>query len=242
MGALTGLDQIKRFKDEQARRKAEAEAGRLTWLSIKDGETVQIRFLQELDKNATGYLESHGLGVLAVEHANPDRYQQKAICTMDTEGKCWMCEQSKAAYRAGDKKKGAAWGQKQKLYINVLVERKDKETGELTRSVAVYGISAGSRSVIAEMIFSMAIDENTITDRWWKISRRGAELSDTTYTSIPQAPKDDVDLADYEVFDLKRCYREIPYDEQEAFFNGVADRRPVEDTDADKAPDHDEEW
>lgn len=213
MGVQEGLDAIKAYKDEQERRKEAASASKVEWLNIPNGKTYEVRFLQELDKSGAGYSEKNGLGFFATEHSNPDDFRRKALCTIES-GQCYGCEQSKAAYKAGDNERGGKWRAKSRLYINVLFrDEKGKE------AVAVMSQPNGSKSVIAPMVLDQAVEEGTITDRWWKIKRTG-EKSETTYIPRVGQPVDDVNLDDYDVFDLKAgCVRDVPYDEQAAHYN-----------------------
>ena len=207
MGIYEGLDAIRKQKEEAEARKAAAEAGKINWLKIDDGETVKVWFLQEFDRSAEGYNEQAGLAFMATEHTNPDNWMRKALCSMEEEEQCLGCEKHKEDWKAG-------WRQKSRVYINVLVERRDG-----TREVAVMSQANGSKSVIAPLLLEMAVDENTVTDRWWKITRTGKK-SETSYLPRPQAPSKDIDVADYadKVYDLHRAVRSVPYDEQFDFY------------------------
>ena len=206
MGIYEGLDAIRKHKEEQEARKAAAEAGKINWLKIEPNETVKVWFLQELDRSAEGYVKDAPLGIMATEHTNPENWQKKALCTID-EGQCLGCEKHKEDWKAG-------WRQKSRLYINVLVERQNGD-----REVAVMSQANGSKSVIAPMLLEMAVDENTITDRWWKITRTGTK-AETSYLPRPQAPSKDIDIADYQdkLNDLMRAVRAVPYEDQFDFY------------------------
>lgn len=217
MGIKKGLKEIKAYQDELERRKEEASKPKTNWLNIPDGKTYSVRFLQELDEDAPGYSEERGVGFFATEHSNPDDYRKKALCTIE-DGACYGCEQKELFYKAGDNARGGGWKAKTRLYINVLV-KDDKGKEE----VAVMSQANGSKSVVAPMVLQQAIDEGTITDRWWKIKRTG-QKAETSYLPMPGAPKDDVKLDEYELFDLNNCVRDVPYDEQEAHYSVVAER------------------
>lgn len=218
MGIKMGLAAIKAYNEEIERRKEAAQSAKVEWLNIPDGQTYEIRFLQELDESGAGYLEQNGLGFFATEHQNPDDYRKKALCTAET-GECYGCEQSRLAYKAGDKDRGGGWKAKSRLYINVLA--RDPKGGE---KVAVMSQSNGSKSSVAPLVLEYAVDEGTITDRWWKIKRTGTG-SGTSYLPKPATtPKDDVKLDEYELFDLTKCVREVPYAEQEAHYTAVVTR------------------
>ena len=236
MGIYKGLDKIKQYKEDLEARKAAAEAGNLNWLKIADGEAVKVWFLQELDKSAEGYHEENGLGFLATEHTNPKDYRRKALCSMDDEEKCLGCEKHREDWKAG-------WKAKSRIYVNVLVERKNGD-----REVAVMSQATGSKSVVGPMILDYAGENNTITDRWWKITRNG-EGPQTQYVPFVYGPSDDVDVTEYadKIQDLDKAVREVPYDEQFDFFFAVRDNdNSSKDEDSApqrKSPSQDsEEW
>jgi len=216
MGVKKGLGQIQEYKEELQRRKEAAEAGKTNWLSMVDGEEADVWFLQEMDERAENYLEKNGVGLIATEHTKPGRenFRIKALCSMEDEGKCVGCEEHKKDWKAG-------WKAKSRLYINVLVKRADGTT-----EVAVMSQSYGPKGVIAPMIVKTALKNNTITDRWWSITRNGADES-TTYTPFLNNESKDVNPADHEIFDIEeRCLRSIPYAEQRAFYFGTAELSP----------------
>lgn len=234
MGIYEGLDKIKKYKEDlEARRKA-AEEGKVNWLSIDDGESVKIWYLQELDRGAEGYHEELGLGFIATEHVKPgkENFRVKALCSAE-DGACVGCEEHKKDWKAG-------WRPKSRLYINVLVERKNGD-----REVAVMSQANGSKSVIAPMVLDYAIENNTITDRWWKITRSG-EKEATTYTPFVYGPSDDIDVTEYadQIYDLKKCVREVPYEEQFDFYFKDRDAAPEkEEASVSKgSTTPDEEW
>lgn len=231
MGIQKGLASIKGYKEEQDRKREAAAGPKTNWLTIADKETVKVWFLQELDEGAENYSEKNGLGFFATEHSSPDDYRKKALCSMDDEEECTGCEKHKEDWRAG-------WKAKSRLYINVLVERKDG-----TQEVAVMSQSNGPKAVIAPMVLEYAVENNTLTDRWWKITRSGATAQDTTYTTFVYGPTDDVKVEDHELNDLDRCVRVVPYAEQEAFFFGAAERPADTREDAQVGTaSHDEKW
>lgn len=238
MGIQKGLAAIKQHNEEIEARKAAAAENKLEWLNIPDGKTFEVRFLQELDESGAGYVEGNGLGFFATEHSNPKDYRKKALCTAD-EGECYGCEQSKAAYKAGNKELGGGWKAKSRLYINVLVR------GDGDEKVVVMSQSNGSKSAIAPLVLEYAVDEGTITDRWWKIKRTG-QKAETTYLPRVGQPKDDVNPADYteKLWDLDKAVRAVPYEEQEAHYSVVAVRPDGDESDGPSTPpvDNDEVW
>ena len=113
MGIVKGLKDLNKALDKPTYNEGDGTKAR--WVKLEDGESVKVRFLQELDPDSPSYNEKLGLGFIAVEHTNPGDYRRKALCSMDDQGKCWGCEQHRKDYKAG-------WKGRSRLYINVLVD------------------------------------------------------------------------------------------------------------------------
>ena len=113
MGIVRGLKDLNKALDKPTYNDSDSTKGR--WVKLEDGESVKVRFLQELDPDSPSYNEKNGLGFIAVEHTNPKDYRRKALCTMEDQGKCYGCEQHRKDYKAG-------WKGRSRLYINVLVD------------------------------------------------------------------------------------------------------------------------
>lgn len=220
MGIVKGLGKIKDYNAE-VQRKREAADNKATWFALKDGESAKVRFLQELDGDSPNFSEKNDLGFIAVEHVGPgnDGWRRKALCTAD-EGDCFPCEQRRLDWE--NWKKASS-----RLYINVLVN-----PGEKDEFVAILSQGTSAKAVTPTLI-EYAGETGSISDRVWKITRNG-EKTDTSYTIVAFDKKEfDKGVEDYELFDLTKAVREVPYDEQEAFFvvnNGNAkDERPTEE-------------
>lgn len=201
MGIVKGLKNInERVEKDNAPREK-----KVPYLSLKDGETVRLRFLQELDSDSPGYNEKAGLGFLAIEHQAGGNFKKRALCTID-EGKCFGCEQHQKDYKAG-------WRQKSKLYVNVLVTRDGQEP-----EVAVLSQGNGPKSV-TPWLLEYAGDNGSITSQAFKLKRQGAGQTDTQYTLTPgkfdEAP---YDVTQHELVNLDDAVRDIPYDEQAAYY------------------------
>lgn len=217
-GILEDLASIRNYYTEQDRKREEREAGRSTWLKLKDKESANILFLQELAKDAPGYREDRGLGFIAMEHVHPDDFRKKALCTA-ADGACFGCELNKKGWDSNQGKdkddetryKGA-WKARHRLYINVLVMKAGEEP-----FVAI--LSQGkSEKMITDDLLDYAVDDGTIRGQVFKLTRRGDKFNNTSY-SIKGLPNEEVpDDADYEVFDLHKVVRSVPYEEQPAFF------------------------
>ena len=111
MGIVTGLAALNK-QMEQSVPSGDSQKGR--WLQVKDGQSIKIRFVQEVDADSKNYVEKAGLAFIAIEHTNPKDYKRKALCTIDDQGRCFGCEQHRRDPKAG-------WKGKRRFYANVLV-------------------------------------------------------------------------------------------------------------------------
>jgi len=204
MGIVKGLKDLNKALDKPQSSGEGGPKGR--WLKIEDGESLKIRFLQELDPDSPHYDVKYGLGFIAVEHTNPKDYRRKALCTIDDQGKCWGCEQHKKDYKAG-------WKGRQRLYINVLVD-----DGKEDPYVAI--LSQGhSGKTITPTLIEYANEMGSISNLMWRVKRTGSK-TDTSYTAIPLAKDEGAfDKSALELFDLETvAVRDLPYAEQESFY------------------------
>ena len=206
MGIVKGLKDLNKALDKPTYNDSESTQGR--WVKLEDGESVKIRFLQELDPDSPNYNDKLGLGFIAVEHTNPKDYRRKALCTMDDQGKCWGCEQHRKDYKAG-------WKGRSRLYINVLVD-----DGKEEPYVAILSQGSSGKTVTPTLI-EYAGEMGSITNLVWRIKRSGTK-TDTSYTIIPLAKDESqFDYAPLELYDLETsAVRNLQYAEQESFFSG----------------------
>lgn len=207
MGIVRGLNALNQ-QMESSNSSGDGVKGR--WLQLKDGQSMKIRFLQEVDPDSEFYIEKAGLAFIAVEHSNPDHYQRKALCTIDDQGRCFGCEQ----HRLNPK---AKWGGKKRFYANVLVAEEGEDP-----YVAILSQGLGSKSATEEVI-AYAGEVGSITNTNWKLKRSGTAM-ETSYSIIPTPTKDmqPLDIDKYELFDLeKTAVREVAYEDQEEFYLGI---------------------
>lgn len=205
---VRGLKNINAYNEEVEARREAASKPRTTYLKIEDKQSVDIVFLQELDEESPRYSEKNGLGFLAVEHTNPKDFRRKALCTQESEGACYGCERHREDWKAG-------WKGKTRLYINVLVNDGINEP-----YVAVMSQSTSGQSITPTLI-EYAGDDETITEKWFAVKRNG-EKTDTSYT-LRQKKEHDINVEDYELFDLEQVVRQVEYSMQEAhYLDGVA--------------------
>ena len=216
MGLAKGLKELNKAIDKPSY--AEGEGTKARWFKIEDGDSVKVRFLQELDADSPDYNEKNGLGFIANEHTNPEDYRRKGLCSMDDQGKCWGCEQHRKDYKKG-------WKARARMYINVLVE-----DGKEDPYVAI--LSQGSSGkAITPTIIEYAGEMGSISNLVWRIKRSG-KGTDTSYTIIPLA-KDEAkfDSSGLELYELEKvAVRDMPYVDQESFYNGENGKDGSEDS------------
>ena len=203
MGIVKGLDAIsKRVEDSN---RDFDDAPKAKWLSLKDGQSVRINFLQEFDENSDAYSEKNGTLLVAVEHSSPADFRKKALCTAD-EGPCLPCELNKAKPKTG-------WNQKMRLYANVLVT-----DGKEDPYVAVLSQGLGGKSITPTLIEASNI-YGSITKNDFRMKRSGSQMNSTSYNLIPLPGEADIDVESYELFDLESvCTRSVDYEDQAEFF------------------------
>ena len=207
MGIVTGLSAMTKQMENKA---ASGDAQKGRWLQLKDGQSLKIRFMQEIDPDSKNYSAQGGLAFIAVEHTNPKDYKRKALCTIEDQGRCYGCEMHRRDPKAG-------WKGRSRFYANVIVDDGSEEP-----YVAIFSQGAGPKSATPEII-NYAGETGSITNLTWKLKRTGT-ATDTNYSIIP-LPTADVAAIDFEKFapiDLqKTAVRDVQYDEQEAFYLGI---------------------
>lgn len=245
MSALKGLAAYKARKDSmEADRNAAAarrEEGSANFFKlVRDGDSAVVRFAQEIDPDATGYTEAAGLGYVNIEHRNPDKangWKNKANCSTESQGACLPCEYVADRDVEWNDKKG--WKQKEQFYVNVIagpseeIEFKGK-THNLTTSInqskgegEVYLLAQSTWKGIYDQLAEYAMDDETILDTYFKITRKGDEFNNTSYilTKGKAVPAGAKDLSEYTLVDIENVInKEIPYAQQEAFYWRGVDR------------------
>ena len=207
MGIVKGLNAMNKAMDKPANT-GDSQKGR--WLQLKDGQSLKIRFMQEVDPDSPSYLEKAGLAFIAIEHTNPKDYKRKALCTIEDQGRCFGCEQHRRDIKAG-------WKGRSRFYANVLVDDGTEEP-----YVAIFSQGAGPKSATPEII-NYAGETGSISNLNWKLKRTGTS-TETNYSIIPLPTADasPIDLTKHELFDLeKSAVRDVPYEEQENFYLGI---------------------
>jgi hypothetical protein len=204
MSIIKGLKNIEAALDKP---KYDPNSPKVKWLKLDDGQSVKIRFVNELDADSPNYDEKRGLAIVVKEHTNPKDYKRKAVDTIETEGKDWAEEMHRKDPKAG-------WSARLRFYTNVLVDDGINEP-----YVAVWSMGV-SKSATFNTIREYASESDSISNMSWKLKRNG-KGTETTYTLIPGAQdKESFDWSKYEIQNLENALKKVPYSEQEAFYLG----------------------
>jgi hypothetical protein len=203
MSIVKGLKNIEALVDKP---KYDA-ANKVKWLKLDDGQSVQIRFVNELDADSPSYDEKRGLAIVVKEHTNPKDYKRKAVDTMESEGRDWAEEMHRKDPKAG-------WNARLRFYINVLVD-----DGTSDPYIAVWSMGV-TKSATFNTIKEYVSESGSISNMTWKLKRNG-KGTETTYTLIPiKVDAEPFDWSKYESPNLENALRKVPYAEQEAFYLG----------------------
>lgn len=177
------------------------------YLSLQSGDSVKIRFRQELTEDAKYYDETFGTAITVPVITSPINWKWRAASTAQIEKfgfRCWGSEQVH---------KDKAWRPKPHLVINIAVET---EPGVWEPRIID---TTFNQRHIGVILIEYAKEFGSITDRYYKYSRQGSGASDTNYSLIPldvsEMPKQ---IAELPMHDLENVYMTLPYDKQEKFF------------------------
>lgn len=248
-----GLKEYKeRKKQEEARREANSKPKVQRFNLLQDGDSAVVRFAQEMDADATNYDEKRGIGFVQIEHSNGDDpkngWMNTANCTTSSQGACLPCEKVTDYEVPWDARKG--WKQKEKFYINLIAgEPKevdnpkrpgkttwvatdiDKETGDGTVYLLSQSTANGIYDALGDYFLEEDISEGTITNKYFKITRKGSEYNNTSYnvTPLKEIPEGAKSLDEFELYDIEEdVTKEVPYAQQAAFYHGGASARAEE--------------
>jgi hypothetical protein len=204
MSVTRGLKNINALLDKP---KYEGTGTKVKWLKLADGQSVKIRFVEELDEESANYAESRGLALVVKEHTNPKDYRRKAVDTMETEGRDWAEEMHRKDPKAG-------WRARLRFYCNVIVD-----DGIETPYVAIWSMGVSKQSSF-NTIREYALETGSISNLQWKLKRNG-QGTETSYTLIPTSPDaQPFDWSAFEPFPLEMALSKVPYAEQEAYYLG----------------------
>jgi hypothetical protein len=204
MSVVKGLKNINALLDKP---KYDENTAKVRWLKLADGQSVKIRFVEELDEDSASYSADRGLALVVKEHTNPKDYKRKAVDTMDTEGRDWAEEMHRKDPKAG-------WRGRLRFYCNVVVD-----DGIEAPYVAIWSMGVSKQSAF-NTIREYAIETGSISNLQWKLKRNG-QGTETSYTLIPSAPDTQpFNWSDVKPFPLESALNKVPYAEQEAFYLG----------------------
>ena len=206
MASITGLANIKNLID-----RPRSESGpKARWLKLEDGQSVKIRFLNEVDADSKNYNTERGLAIVCAEHTNPKDYRRKCVCTMDEEGRCYGCEMNRRDPKAG-------WKARLRYYTNVLVDEGTDEP-----YVAIWSQGVGPKSPTTTTIVEYAGDTGSITNVIWRLKRTGTGTQ-TSYSLFPlTTDESSFDFKGLDLYNLdETAVRQVKYSDQEAFFMGL---------------------
>jgi hypothetical protein len=208
--ALSG--KLASLKERAEKAKGFSGDGESPFFSLKGGESAKIRFLQELDEDSPLYDERRGAFEVIDEHAHPKDFKKTAVCTAESEGRCWACEQT------SNPDIGKKWKAKLRLYANVLVRNPE---GEDKVKILKRGFSDKD---VGKYLVEFIEEFEALGGFDLKISRTGSGMNDTSWSVIPLAAKKmTADDEKAELIPLDKFIKRIPYDEQAAYFNGTDD-------------------
>ena len=206
MASITGLANIKNLID-----RPRSESGpKARWLKLEDGQSVKIRFLNEVDADSKNYNTERGLAIVCAEHTNPKDYRRKCVCTMDEEGRCYGCEMNRRDPKAG-------WKARLRYYTNVLVDEGTDEP-----YVAIWSQGVGPKSPTTTTIVEYAGGTGSITNVIWRLKRTGTGTQ-TSYSLFPlTTDESSFDFKGLDLYNLdETAVRQVKYSDQEAFFMGL---------------------
>lgn len=144
---------------------------RTNYFSMKDGESVTMRFLQEMDPESDHYNEDAGVAVLATIVSPPTKDGWKYRYVVPEE---LLSEVSD-------------WNFKTRLLINALVLVGDDEW-----EVQFWDTSKAN----ARQLLEYNAEDGSITDKLFKVKRSGSS-TDTTYILMPKAPDGGISVDKY---------------------------------------------
>lgn len=263
---LKGLAARRQQKqEEEARREAARKPKTNRFEILGDKESVVVRFAQEMDYDAKHYDAEAGIGGVSDIHRNGDDkrngWKNQAVCSVDSQGDCFACEKARDQTRDWDDRKD--WKKKGRFFINLVAGEPrevvttnakgkevtkyvptdiDRKTGDGT----VYLLEQSEFNGIYDDLESYAVEDETITENYWKITRKGTGFNDTKYTltKLKEVPEDAKALSEFELYNIREdVLTEVPYIEQRAFyFRGMEQAPESEEEPVAAAASTDETW
>lgn len=210
-GSIKSLDKIKQKLETKGGGSFDDES---PFLTLKDGDSYSIRFIQEISDDSPFYDERRGTMEIVEEHTGqgPEGYKRRAVCTFEEDGRCWACEQTTLP------EIGKKWKPRMRFYVNVIVRGVDGAPDK----VKILAQGFGDKN-IGKYLIECSSEYDGLGGQDFKISRSGSGMNDTNYTIVPRAPKpmSEADKA-FEVRDLSRYVKYVAYEDQADFYSGNA--------------------
>lgn len=199
---------VKTLKDLEKNIPSSAAKGSTKkFFTLASGESVKVRFRQELTEDAKFYNDDLGTGIVVPVVTSPINWKWRAASTAGIEKfgyRCWASERSSSDSR---------WRPKPHLLINVAVET---EPGLWEPRILD---TTFNQRHIGLILMEYAKEFGSITDRYYKYSRTGSGAQDTNYNLIPleiAAMPDSINTLP--MHQLDNVYMTLPYDKQEIFY------------------------
>lgn len=175
MGIVRGAQAI---KDAAEPRTPSVE---FKWFKLEDGESVKVRFLQEIDYDAPGYSEKNDVGFMAtiINPPGPEGWKHRFVLDEENEG---------LLLRIKD------WPKKQRFYINMLVERDGEWVQEVWDT---------SKANVRQLL-EWSAELGGLTKNDFKITRSGKGTS-TNYIIMGKAEAE-FDPEEYEMVNVEERF------------------------------------
>lgn len=231
---FSGLAALRNRKAAKEKAAADRDRPKANWFKIESGETLTVRFLQELDESSPNFNPAFGVykGLVERQAHGRNGYLSRALDTTETdpEGRDFAAEMYK-------KTKEPGWKRRENFYINVAVDRGDGKP-------AVEILSRNLHSSFVDDLSDEYDDnDNSITDKTFTITRRGSG-TDTKWKL--KESKDELDVTGLEPWDLDTyAVRDIPYENQREYYmkNYTPDEpKEAESSSANTAGEEEPSW
>lgn len=175
------------------------------FFNLESGDTYKIRFRQELTEDSSNFNEKDGTGIIVPVVTSPINWKWRCASTAqmaEHNYRCWASEQIHSDSR---------WKPRPHLLINIAVEI------DGVWEARVLDTTFNQRH-IGLILMDYAKEFGTITDRYYKYSRKGTGAQDTNYTLIPLSIEEvGSDISDLPFHQLDNIYNVLGYDDQKAF-------------------------
>lgn len=204
------ISKLAKIKAKAEKSRGFSGDGESPFFSLKGGQSAKIHFLQELDSESQYYDDRRGAFEVIEEHSSPQDFKITAECSLESEGKCWACEQTELPDI------GKKWRPKLRFYANVLVRGEDGAEDKV--KILKRGFSDKD---VGSTVINIIEEFGEIGGKDLRIKREGSSMNDTSWSLLPLAPKKLTKAeGELELIPLDKFIKRIPYDDQSAFYSG----------------------